>query len=130
MHTVPRADETDVSTDSRWWYWIVLTPLYAGTLLLFGLGFGAALVLGESTTVSVFIPAFLILGVLALLFGVTFPVALYKDTAALANTDHDWEPNDVLYASAGVVGVLAGFLGTIPLGAYYLYRRHCAVGVP
>lgn len=130
MLALPRADETDATTGSRWWYWVVLTQLYAGTLLLFGLGLGAALVLGESTTVSVFLPAFLVLGALALLFGVAFPVALYKDTAALANTDHDWEPNNVIYASAGFVGVLTGFLGTIPFGVYYLYRRHCAVGVP
>ena len=121
---------TDRATDSRWWYWIVLTPFYAMSVLLFGFGLTATVLLGESTDFAVFLPAFLALGLLSIGFGVAFPLSLYKDALTIEENNRGWNPSGVLYGSAGAVAVVTGFLLTIPLALYYLYRRHEQVGVP
>lgn len=124
------AIDSEPSVDSRWWVWIALTPLFAGTAALFGLGLVAAALLGGPTDFTVFLPAFLAVGLLAVAFGVAFPLSLYRDAAALDGPVRGWEPSPVRYAAAGVVGVATLFLLTIPVSLYYLYRRRQTVGVP
>jgi len=123
-------DADEPAVDSRWWYWIVLTPVFAATLLLFVLGFSATVLIGSATDVSVFLPAFFVLALMAVVFGTTFPVALYADATAVGASTSAWDPDGARYAAAGAVGVLGGFVLTIPIGAYYLHRRRERVGIP
>ncbi|WP_232688297.1 hypothetical protein [Halobacterium zhouii] len=121
----------DPVVDSQWWYWVALTPLYAGSVLVFALGIASVVLLGETADYAMFLPAALALTLLGFVFGVAFPVALYRDADAVGDAAPDWQPNGRRYALAAVVAVVGScFLGTVPLAAYYLYRRHTCLGVP
>lgn len=125
-----RGGSGDSSSESRWWYWIVLTPFFSGALTLAGFGLVATILLGESTDLIVFAPALLILGLLGAVFAVAFPVSLYKDAVVLGEGGQGWEPNGRRYAAAGLISVVTGFVLAIPLSLYYLSKRREHVGVP
>jgi len=125
-----RGGSGDSSSESRWWYWIVLTPFFSGTLILAGFGLAATILFGESTDPMVFAPAFLLLGLLGAVFAVAFPVSLYRDAVVLGERAQEWNPNGRRYAAAGLISVVTGFVLAIPLSLYYLSKRREHVGVP
>jgi hypothetical protein len=143
------ADESpQVPADSRWWYWVAAVPAFyvvataAGFLfgmLAFALavtgatgvqygvgpGIGAPVGAGFFGVFVLFVLLFAVGGLLSLLF----PVAVYLDAEAVADTAGDWAPDPELYGVLGLVGVVAQPLQA-PLGVYYLYKRHQSEGVP
>lgn len=44
------------------------------------------------------------------------PIAYYRDTSAIRRADVDWDPSPALY-------VVLGYIFSVIVGAYYLYRR-------
>lgn len=140
--------EADV--DSRWWlvvaaaaaFWAVAYALGVLFALVAVLGvFGGAFVGGGHGfpfPLPFFPGAFGLAAVLivplvlvGLLVSLLLPVALYLDSEAVGRAGVGWEPDPVLYAIAGVVGLFAQGLPIQPAVAlYYLYRRHEHVGVP
>ncbi|WP_254536406.1 hypothetical protein [Halomarina litorea] len=71
------------------------------------------------------------LALLGLALGLLLPVALYLDAEAVGRANVGWDPDPVLYAIVGVVGLFAQGVPVQPAVAlYYLYRRHQHVGTP
>lgn len=136
---LPRA-----SVDSKWWYWIAAVPLFAlvGTLLgvLFAVvGFvGFFLGVGFDAGVLSVLPFFAVvlaigfIGVVGAILTLVFPLAVYVDARAVAESDaSDWRPDPALYGLVALAGAITTtFVVTVPLALYYLYRRHDAVGTP
>lgn len=143
-----RPERARVDVDSRWWlvvaaaaaFWAVAYALGVLFALVAVLGvFGGAFVGGGHGFPVPFLPgAFGLAAVLivplvlvGLLVSLLLPVALYLDSEAVGRAGVGWEPDPVLYAIAGVVGLFAQGLPIQPAVAlYYLYRRHEHVGVP
>jgi len=123
--------------DSRWWYWVAVTPVYfVVSVVLFG-GVVFAFVAGAAAgglpaAVGFGIAAVVLFFVLpGILLTVMFPLAIYLDALEVADAELEWRPDAVLYGLVAVVGVLAtAFTVSVPLAIYYLYQRHRYVGVP
>ena len=143
----PGRTRVDADVDSRWWlvvaaaaaFWAVAYAIGALFALVAVIGvFGGAFVGGYGGPVSFLPGAFGLAAVLivplvlvGLLVSLLLPVALYLDSQAVGRAGVGWEPDPVLYAIAGVVGLFAQGLPIQPAVAlYYLYRRHEHVGVP
>ncbi|NIB98078.1 hypothetical protein [Halobacterium sp. R2-5] len=145
-----RTDARDAqdTSDSSWWYWVAAIPIYyvVGTALGFVVGvasFAFALTgmgtmdPGPGMGIPIgwglgFASVFVVVAVLAaagILLSLLFPLAIYLDADAVAATGGEWEPDAVLYGLIGLVGVFAQPV-QVPVGVYYLYRRHQATGVP
>ncbi|WP_336035909.1 hypothetical protein [Halobacterium yunchengense] len=137
------ADAPSAPADSRWWYWVAAVPAFYVVATVAGFLFGAlafAFALtgaeygpGIGAPVGLgFFGAFVLFAFLAAVGGLlslVFPVAIYLDADAVAETPGDWQPDPELYGVLGLVGVVAQPLQA-PLGVYYLYRRHQSEGVP
>ncbi|WP_232686736.1 hypothetical protein [Halobacterium zhouii] len=134
--------------DSRWWYLVLAVPVFyaLATVLSFVVGFVAfvATLVGVTGGVgggpgsSELAVGFGVVGIVGLVLlvvlvglvlSLAFPIALYFDAEALADADTTWQPDPALYGLLGLASVVAQPL-QIPLGVYYLYKRHEAVGVP
>lgn len=125
----------DAGVDSRWWYWIAATPLYALASMLFGIfAFFAAflgMVADIELTIIVFPLLFVFVLLPALVLTFLFPIAIYVDAKAVARADLGWNPDPVLYGLIALAGViLTGFTVSVLLALYYLYQRHKFVGTP
>jgi hypothetical protein len=97
------------------WHLVVALALLVGPLAV---GFDALFVAVGSVPGGDVIGAILALVFLLLLFVafVLLPVAFYRDCRAVRRTDADWQPTTWFY-------VVVGYLFTLPVGAYYLYKR-------
>jgi hypothetical protein len=142
----PLTDAERPPPDSRWWYWVAALPVYFVVAAVAGfvvsiVAFVAAVTgasamepgIGAPTTIGlgvagVFVVVLLLVGV-GMLLTLLFPVAIYLDADAVADTAGDWDPDPVLYGLLGLAGVVAQPLQA-PLAVYYLYRRHQSAGVP
>lgn len=117
--------------DSEWWYWVAVTPLFGGLIALALSGLTVTLTIRPESNLSLLLPALVALTLLSLVFGVAFPLALYRDAEAIDAAGVAWAPDGRRYAALGALSVVASaFLGTIPLGVYYLAKRHRHVGTP
>lgn len=125
----------DAGVDSRWWYWIAATPLYALASMLFGIFAFFLAMLGMFAdvhlTVFVFPLLFVVVLLPALVLTFLFPIAIYVDAKAVARSDLGWNPDPALYGLIALAGViLTGFTVSVLLALYYLYQRHTFVGTP
>jgi len=127
-----RADVSE-SSNSAWWYGVVLFPLAPVFRLVALLGVTAFA--STATTeygVLVAIGAWFLTVIgswLAILLSGVVLVSLYFDTRTLA--DGGWSPTRLAVISAGVVHFVAGFLSplyvvSVPSLLYYSYHRHKA----
>lgn len=123
---------------SRWWYWIAAVPIYAVvTFLLFGLlflfvagaGMGGPGMTPMPVGPGVVFPLVVLFVIPGIVLAVMLPVAFYFDATAVAESAVDWDPDPVLYALVGVVGIFVNVVGPVA-ALYYLYRRHQHVGAP
>lgn len=121
---------------SRWWYWIAAVPVYAvvtfflaGLFFLFVVGTGMGGPGPMPVGPGVVFPLVVLLVLPGLVLAVMLPVAFYFDATAVAESAVDWDPDPVLYALVGVVGIFVNVVGPVA-ALYYLYRRHRRVGVP
>lgn len=97
------------------WYLVVGLAML---LVPLGTGFDALLDAVEAVPggdVLGAILAMVFFGLLAVGF-VLLPVAFYRDCQAVRDADVDWQPTTWFY-------VVVGYLLTLPVGAYYLYKR-------
>lgn len=136
--------------DSRWWYWVAALPLYfaVATVVGFAVGvaaFAIALTGGTGVQYGVWVDmpmragagigfVVVVLTVMALvaagmLLSLLFPIAIYLDADAVAETAGNWQPDPALYGLVALAGLVAQPL-QVPLAVYYLYERHESEGVP
>lgn len=97
------------------WHLVVAVAAFLAPL---GVGFDALFVAVEAVPGGDVVGAILAMAFLVLLaVGFVFlPVAFYRDCRAVRRTDPHWQPTTWFY-------VIVGYLFTLPVGAYYLYRR-------
>lgn len=115
---LPISDDLLYFTDRRVasnWHLVVgaavlLLPLSAGFEALF---VAAERVPGGDVAGAVLAMVFLCLLAAGFVF---LPVAYYRDCRAVRRSDADWEPTTWFY-------VVVGYVFTLPVGAYYLYKR-------
>jgi hypothetical protein len=118
------------SSDSAWWYGVVLFPL--APVFRFAAIFGVATFASTVTTehgALIAIAAWfltLVSSWLAILLGAVVLVSLYFDTRTLA--DGDWSPTRLAVIGAGAIHFVAGFFSplyvvSVPSLLYYGYRR-------
>lgn len=150
--STPRSTTSGRGVESRWWlvvaaaavFWVLayVVGVFLFLTVLLGVLGGAAVgpfghlggpghvggfPVGFGLLLLVVIP----LALLGLALGLLLPVALYIDAEAVARADVGWDPDPVLYAIVGVVGLFAQGVPVQPAVAlYYLYRRHQHVGTP
>lgn len=137
----PRARDSPPldAVDSRWWYWIAA---YVGSsvlpiVILVG-AFVVSGIVGISVQETAFAGPIVVLGLLflvlliavALVVSAMLPVALYVDARQVGEADLEWQPDPVLYGLLGLLQFIATPLVGFVVAAYYLFRRHEAVGVP
>lgn len=133
--------------ESRWWvvvaaaaaFWALAYVVVAFVFLAVFLGAVGGFAVGPFGEPGPFVPfgvgaVFLVvvpLVLVGLALGLLLPVALYLDAAAVGRADVGWDPDPVLYAIVGVVGLFAQGVPVQPAVAlYYLYQRHRYVGTP
>ena len=130
---LPRA-----GVDSRWWYWIAAIPLYvvvgAAAVLLFAvvalLGFGIGFDAGFVVT-GLFFLTVVALVLIGFVLSIVFPIAMYIDARAIANSEASWTPDPLVWGLAALATeVLSVFTLSFVMSIYYLYKRHVAVGTP
>jgi hypothetical protein len=122
--------------ESRWWYWIAAIPVLYVLVLAVLVVFVLPLILGESSRVfgfGEFVIARLAVGValLAFLFTLMLPYALYRDIGLLNEYDiaTAWNPDQTEYTILGAAGIFMSAVG-FGVSIYYLYQRHVHVGIP
>lgn len=118
------------SSDSTWWYGVVLFPLAPVFKLVARFGMRAFLSMPATEPgVLVAVGAWfltLVSSWLAILLGAVVLVSLYFDTRTLA--DGDWSPTRLAVIGAGTIHFVAGFFSplyvvSVPSLLYYSYRR-------
>lgn len=103
---------------SWWWYLVAL-----GTIAPTALVAGTMIVPAEvRPTVQ-----FLLIG-LAILLAVPFPLAIYRDATYVRLNSPTWQPNPGNYVTLAVFFFMLAPVVFPIVGAYYLFRRHRAIG--
>lgn len=132
-------------------WWLFIAPAVVGTLVTALVGAGAV---DASFGVRAPVTAF-VLGLLALLFGLTGTLLIYNDAAHLDTSDGHWRPNPWAYVGGGAavltaayalasglpkdplaaswalvgVGLVAGLASSVIAGPLYLYIRWRRIGL-
>ncbi|MFC7167155.1 hypothetical protein [Halospeciosus flavus] len=123
--TQPTADRVN----SRWWYWVLFQPLVAALIAVFALFTAITALVGPTgTTGSLFPVALLgtiVFFVLALLFSVMTPIAVYFDTQAIGEADTGWNPDPTKWTLFTLILPIQAFVAL-----YYLWERHEHLGQP
>ncbi|PSP54717.1 hypothetical protein BRC82_09285 [Halobacteriales archaeon QS_1_67_19] len=137
---------------SHHWYWVAAIPatflLWVATLAWLALAATWEAFAFDANAVRLSLIA---LGVPFVFLTAYFPLAVYRDATYVNHTSGKWAPQPMRQALAAAVGpvvlivlgflvaafdlpptwpVVAGFGVTVPVAAYYLYRRREHVGVP
>jgi len=144
--------------DSRWWYWIAATPAVFVFWLVAVAWVAVAVSLGPlggpdpvGRAGSVSLVAF---GGPFLVLVAVFPFAVFADATAVLRADVEWAVGRTGVTVGAAIGPLAtvaawavdllgdgafdwlgwavalGFVLTVPVAGWYLYRRHEHLGVP
>jgi len=144
--------------DSRWWYWPAATLATFGLWVVAVAWVAVAITVGEfgdwNPLVRALDVSLVAFAVPFLALTLVFPFATYADASAVLAAGGDWHParsrltvgaavgplvalGVVLYGLATgspawvpLQGIVVGFLLTVPVAGYYLYRRHTHLGVP
>lgn len=133
----------DIGRVSRWWYGIAVPLCAYGVLLLLvpvlGFLFGGdprMELLQSLSTVSIFLAFAAAVAILTLFLSTpVYAAALFLDARAVAESDADWTPNTAVWGTVGALHLLNLFVPLVwfvsgPVGLFYLWKRHAALGSP
>lgn len=130
---------------SRWWYGVVATValLLLGWIAWGGVRLTTATVPGTDPTqlvprgagTLIFLLGTFVTVVATWVSAPIFAISLFMDARAVRRSDFDWQPNQYLYGSIGLIHLGALFTVvvyavTMPAALFYLYRRHQHIGTP
>lgn len=144
--------------DSRWWYWIAAVPatfaLWSVAVTWVGIAVGIGPLADPNPVRQAAEISLIAFGPPFLALVAVFPFAVFADASAIMAVDAEWRPPRTLFSAGAAVGpvatvavlaldllgdgdfdvlgwaILAGFLLTVPVAAYYLLARHRRVGIP
>jgi hypothetical protein len=125
------------SFSSRWWYGIILIVVSPVIYVAQWLVLKAVVPPSEDAPFQ-FVTGWLVIFLtwwLSVGAVLVFVVCLFMDARAVRSGDLDWKPNQYLYGLVGLPHLIAllvpfAYAISIPIGFFYLYRRHQHVGIP